>query len=75
MAGGDLFGQVGVELGESFEVALGVAAGDATGVFGGGCCVGAVARERSGRLAVLAEMQVVGIFLGPLQAPLFTVDT
>jgi len=40
-----------------------------------GVAVGAVPGESPGRFAVLAEMEVVGIFLGPVETGLFTVDT
>ena len=71
---GDLLGDVGIKLGEGFEIAFGVAAGNAAGVFGRGGGVGAVARERHGRFAVAAEVKIVGIFLRPIEAAFFAVN-
>src|SRR5580698_2353922 len=62
VVGGDLLGDVGIKLGEGFEIAFGVAAGNAARVFGACSSVGAVARQRHRRFAVAAEVEVVGIF-------------
>src|SRR5580704_4908975 len=70
----DLLRDVGVKLSEGFEVAFRMAARNAARMFGRSRGIGAVARQSHRRLAVTAEVHVVGIFLRPIDAALFAVD-
>src|SRR4051794_36915322 len=71
---GYLFGDVGVNLREGFEITLGMAGGNAAGVLGGFRGRWSTARDDLRWLAVCAEAQRVRFFLAPLDSGFFAVD-
>src|SRR6185312_3285223 len=67
----NLFGDVGVDLREGFEIALGMTGGNAAGVLGGFGGRWSTPCDELRRLAVRAETQRVGFLLAPLNPGFF----